>query len=112
MKLPKIQEKEQSFIKQIKNICVFAEGLISIEQLKDFNLESIKDKSEPSSKFSLTFAKSYIQRVDDLKMPDDYQPPKIQQFDDKYNPKQHKTYFIKTCNNARKYGDYLVKQFI
>ncbi|KAL0396149.1 UNVERIFIED_CONTAM: hypothetical protein Scaly_0063300 [Sesamum calycinum] len=41
-----------------------------------------------------------------------YQPPKFQQFDVKGNPKQHVAHFIETCNNARTYGDHLVKQFV
>ncbi|KAL0324741.1 UNVERIFIED_CONTAM: hypothetical protein Scaly_2441200 [Sesamum calycinum] len=45
-------------------------------------------------------------------MPMGYQPPKFQQFDGKGNSKQHVAYFIKTCNNARTYGDHLVKQFV
>ncbi|XP_073137360.1 uncharacterized protein [Henckelia pumila] len=45
-------------------------------------------------------------------MPTGYQPPKFQQFDGKGNPKQHVAHFIETCNNAGKYGDYLVKQFV
>ncbi|KAL0413541.1 UNVERIFIED_CONTAM: Transposon Tf2-12 polyprotein [Sesamum radiatum] len=45
-------------------------------------------------------------------MPTGYQPPKLQQFDGKGNPKQHIAHFIKTCNNAGTDGDHLVKQFV
>ncbi|KAK4400579.1 hypothetical protein Sango_1164000 [Sesamum angolense] len=45
-------------------------------------------------------------------MPMGYQPPKFQQFDCKGNPKQHVAHFVETCNNARTYGDHLVKQFV
>jgi len=45
-------------------------------------------------------------------MPKGYQPPKLQQFDGKGNPKQHIAHFIKTCNDAGTYGDYLVKEFV
>ncbi|KAL0394450.1 UNVERIFIED_CONTAM: hypothetical protein Slati_4411200 [Sesamum latifolium] len=45
-------------------------------------------------------------------MPMGYQPSKFQQFDGKGNPKQHMAHFIETCNNARTYGDHLVKQFV
>ena len=41
-----------------------------------------------------------------------YQPPKLQQFDGKGNSKQHIVHFIKTCNAAGTYGDYLVKEFV
>ncbi|KAL0346364.1 UNVERIFIED_CONTAM: hypothetical protein Scaly_1652400 [Sesamum calycinum] len=47
-----------------------------------------------------------------LKMSMVYQPPKFQQFDGKGNPKQHVAHFVETCNNARTYGDHLVKQFV
>ncbi|KAL0361041.1 UNVERIFIED_CONTAM: hypothetical protein Sradi_3788600 [Sesamum radiatum] len=45
-------------------------------------------------------------------MPTGYQPPKLQQFDGKGNPKQHIAHFIETCNNAGTDGDHLVKQFV
>ncbi|KAL0355653.1 UNVERIFIED_CONTAM: hypothetical protein Sradi_4012200 [Sesamum radiatum] len=45
-------------------------------------------------------------------MPTAYQPPKLQQFDGKGNPKQHIAHFIETCNNAGTDGDHLVKQFV
>ena len=45
-------------------------------------------------------------------MPKGYQPPKLQQFDGKGNPKRHIAHFIKTCNDAGTYGDHLVKEFI
>ncbi|KAG8390921.1 hypothetical protein BUALT_Bualt01G0133900 [Buddleja alternifolia] len=45
-------------------------------------------------------------------MPMGYQPPKLQQFDGKGNPKQHVAHFMETCNNAGTDGDLLVKQFV
>lgn len=41
-----------------------------------------------------------------------YHPPKLQQFDEKGNLKQHITHFVDTCNNAGTNGDLLVKQFV
>ena len=73
---------------------------------------TIKDKYDVSAKSSLTYAKPYTARIDSLKMPAGYQPPKFQQFDGKGNPKQHVAHFIETCNNAGTYGDYLAKQFV
>ncbi|XP_051117866.1 uncharacterized protein LOC127242389 [Andrographis paniculata] len=58
------------------------------------------------------YAKPYTSRIDALKMPLGYQPPKFQQFDGKGNPKQHVAHFMETCNNAGTYGDLLVKQFV
>ncbi|KAL0353407.1 UNVERIFIED_CONTAM: hypothetical protein Sangu_0922000 [Sesamum angustifolium] len=61
---------------------------------------------------SFTYSKPYTPRIDSLKMPMGYQPPKFQQFDGKGNPKHHVAHFVETCNNAGTYGDHLVKQFV
>ena len=45
-------------------------------------------------------------------MSEGYQPPKLQQFDDKGNPKQHIAHFIETSNAVGTYVDFLVKEFI
>jgi len=45
-------------------------------------------------------------------MPYGYQPPKLNQFDGKINPKQHVAHFIETCNNAGTSSGLLVKQFV
>ena len=45
-------------------------------------------------------------------MPQNYQPPKFQQFEGKGNPRQHVAHFVETCNNAGTYGDLMVKQFV
>uniref|UniRef100_M1D826 Uncharacterized protein n=1 Tax=Solanum tuberosum TaxID=4113 RepID=M1D826_SOLTU len=53
LKLPKVQDERESCVKQtkIKEIHIFVEGLIPIDQLKDFIIEAIEDKSESSSNF-------------------------------------------------------------
>ncbi|TYK00346.1 retrotransposon gag protein [Cucumis melo var. makuwa] len=58
------------------------------------------------------YSKPYTKRINDLRMPVGYQPPKFQQFDKKDNPKQHIAHFVKTCENAGSRGDQLVKQFV
>ena len=45
-------------------------------------------------------------------MPQNYQPPKFQQFEGKGNPRQHVAHFVETCNNADTYRDLMVKQFL
>ncbi|KAL0396317.1 UNVERIFIED_CONTAM: hypothetical protein Scaly_0080100 [Sesamum calycinum] len=51
-------------------------------------------------------------RIDSLKKPMGYQPPKFQQFDSKGNPEQHAAHFVEMCNNLRTDDDHLVKQFV
>ncbi|KAA0063891.1 ty3-gypsy retrotransposon protein [Cucumis melo var. makuwa] len=58
------------------------------------------------------YSKPYTKRIDNLKMPLGYQPPKFQQFDGKGNLKQHIAQFVETCENAGSRGDQLVRQYI
>ena len=114
LKVSKIQDEGESCVNQtnIKEILILDEGLIPIDQLKNFIIEAIKDKFESSSNFSHIYAKPYTQRIDNLKMSEGYQPFNLQQFDGKGNLKQHITHFIKTCNDVGTYGIYLVKEFV
>ncbi|GKU92218.1 hypothetical protein SLEP1_g5977 [Rubroshorea leprosula] len=65
-----------------------------------------------TSQSSLVYAKPYTRRIDNLSLPDGYQPPKFQKFNGKGNPRQHVAHFVETCNNASTYGDLMVKQFV
>ncbi|KAM2749861.1 hypothetical protein EV2_028717 [Malus domestica] len=74
---------------------------------------TIKAQYEGRSHTSLFYSKPYSKKIDALKMPRGYQPPKFMQFDGKGNPKQqHVAHFVETCNNAGTEGDYLAKQFV
>ncbi|KAM2293182.1 hypothetical protein EV2_028725 [Malus domestica] len=73
---------------------------------------TIKAQSEESSNTSGLYSKPYSKKIDALRMPRGYQPPKFMQFDGKGNPKQHIAHFVETCNNAGTEGDYLAKQFV
>ncbi|KAH6763350.1 hypothetical protein C2S52_020783 [Perilla frutescens var. hirtella] len=95
-----------------KGFQVSDNGFIQINQLKEFIERTIKSRFDGGSKSSSAYSKPYTQRIDDLKMPSGYQPPKFTQFDRKGNPRQHIAHFIETCNNVGTYGDYLVKQFV
>ena len=64
------------------------------------------------SQSMLMYSKPYTKRINNLRMPIGYQPPKFQSFDWKGNPKQHVAHFVETCNNAGIYGDLLVKHFV
>ncbi|KAK4380954.1 hypothetical protein Sango_3015300 [Sesamum angolense] len=98
--------------KYAKELQISSDGLIPVDQLKQFIEGTIRSNIEESSKSSITYSKPYTPRIDNLKMTMGYQPPKFQQFDGMGNPKQHVAHFVETCNNARTYGDHLVKQFV
>ncbi|KAM1237849.1 hypothetical protein ACFX2G_039529 [Malus domestica] len=83
-------------------------GSLSIQQLQEMIANTIKVQYEGSSHDSVLYSKPYSKKIDALKMPRGYQPPKFMQFDGKGNPKQHVAHFIETCNNAGTEGDYLV----
>ncbi|KAL0401721.1 UNVERIFIED_CONTAM: hypothetical protein Slati_4202000 [Sesamum latifolium] len=67
-------EREKSSTKELQ---VSSEGLISVDQLKEFIIGTIQNKLGGSSKLSMTYTKPYTQRVDNLKIPVGYQPPKF-----------------------------------
>jgi len=73
---------------------------------------AVKTQLGVGSQKSHLYTKAYTKRIDALRMPCGYQPPKLNQFDGNANPKQHIAHIIETCNNAGMEGDRLVKQFI
>ena len=77
-----------------KEILVSSDGMIPINQTKEFIMGTIKDKYEVATKSSLTYESPYTARIDNLKMSSGYQPPKFQQFDGKGSPKKHVAHFI------------------
>ncbi|KAL0439040.1 UNVERIFIED_CONTAM: hypothetical protein Slati_2387000 [Sesamum latifolium] len=98
--------------KSAKELQISSDGLIPVDQLREFIEGTIKSKIVGSAKSSLTYSKPYTPRIDSLKMPMGYRPSKFQQFDGKGDRKQHVAYFIETCNSAGTYGDHLVKQSV
>ncbi|KAL0410926.1 UNVERIFIED_CONTAM: hypothetical protein Slati_3682300 [Sesamum latifolium] len=58
-------EREKSSTKELQ---VFSEGLIPVDQLKEFIMGTIQNKLGGSSKSSMTYTKPYTQRIDNLKM--------------------------------------------
>ncbi|KAA0051517.1 ty3-gypsy retrotransposon protein [Cucumis melo var. makuwa] len=84
---------------------------LSVQQLQEMIANSIKTQyGRPAQTFSL-YSKLYTKRIDNLRMPNGYQPSKFQQFDGKGNPK-HVAHFIETCETVGMRGDLLVKQFV
>jgi hypothetical protein len=103
---------EDSAIEAARNICRITDGIFTTNQLKELIKEAIMDQVESSFQPLYSYVKPYIQRIDLLRMPPSYQPPKFQQFDGKGNPRQHIAHFVETCNNAGTNGDLMVKQFV
>ena len=87
-------------------------ALIYVQQLQDMITNTIRAQYEGYSTSSLIYSKPYTKSIDNIRMPNGYQPPKFLQFDGKGNPKQHVTHFVETCENAGTQGDLFVKQFV
>ena len=85
---------------------------ISVQQLQDMITNTIRAQYGGSSTSSLMYSKPYTKRIDNMRMPNGYQPPKFLQFDGKGNPKQHVAHFVETCENAGTQGGLFVKQFV
>ncbi|TYK07547.1 ty3-gypsy retrotransposon protein [Cucumis melo var. makuwa] len=62
---------------------------LSVQQLHDVIANSIRAQYGGPPQTSFMYSKPYTKRIDNLRMPFGYQPPKFQQFDGKGNPKQH-----------------------
>ena len=85
---------------------------IFVQQLQDLITNTIRAQYGGSSTSSLIYSKPYTKRIDNMRMPNGYQPPKFLQFKAKGNPKQHIAQFVETCENARTQGSLLVKKFV
>jgi len=103
---------KDSTIRAARNIRGISDGIFTTNQLKELIKEAITDQVESSIQPSYSYVKPYTQRIDLLKMPLSYHPPKFQQFDGKGNPRQHVAHFVETCNNAGTNDDLMVKQFV
>ena len=85
---------------------------ISVQQLQDMITNTIRAQYRGSSTSSLMYLKPYTKCIDNMRMPNRYQPPKFLQFDGKGNPKQHVAHFVETCENVGTQGGLFVKQFV
>ncbi|TYK15313.1 uncharacterized protein E5676_scaffold1706G00210 [Cucumis melo var. makuwa] len=69
---------------------------------------SIKAQYRGPLQTSFMYSKSYTKRIDNLRMPLWYQPPKFQQSDEKGNLEQHITHFVETfveiCTQGMHWG--------
>ncbi|KAH0726425.1 hypothetical protein KY290_002238 [Solanum tuberosum] len=78
---------------------------LSVQQLQDMITNTIRAQYSGTPQSSLFYSKPYTRQIDCLSMPTNYQPPKLQQFDVKGNPRQHIAHFVETCSNAGTHGD-------
>ncbi|KAL0440283.1 UNVERIFIED_CONTAM: hypothetical protein Slati_2511300 [Sesamum latifolium] len=95
-----------------KGIPVSINGFVSVEHVKNTVNEAIAKIYETRVQAFKSYVKPYTKRIQQLKMPENYQPPKFQQFNGHADPRQHIAHFVETCNNAGTDGDLLVKQFV
>ena len=56
---------------------------LSVQQLQDTITNTIQAQYRGSSTSSLIYSKPYMKRIDNMRMPNGYQPPKFLQFDGK-----------------------------
>ena len=84
---------------------------ISVQQLQDMITNTIQAQYGGSSTSSLICSKPYTKRIDNMRMPNGYLPPKFLQFNGKGNPKQHIAHFVENCENVGTQGGLFVKQF-
>ncbi|KAH7836316.1 hypothetical protein Vadar_034606 [Vaccinium darrowii] len=110
-KLMKKNQGQKTHLKELSDK-VSNNGLIPDDQLKEFIMGAIAEKDARSSHIFRSYTKPYTRRIEQLKMPKNYQPPKFLQFDGMGNPKQHVAHFVETCSSAGIDGDLLVKQFV
>ncbi|KAL0458724.1 UNVERIFIED_CONTAM: hypothetical protein Slati_0499600 [Sesamum latifolium] len=84
----------------------------SVEHVKNILNEVIEKTYETRGQAFKSYMKPYTKRIEQLRMPENYQPLKFQQFNGRGNPRQHIAHFVEICNNAGTDGDLLAKQFV
>ena len=85
---------------------------MSVEQIQNLIADAVTAHLGGDSHKAHLYKKPYTKRINALHMPQDYQPPKFNQFDGKGNPKQHIVRLVETCSDAGTEGNRLVKQFV
>ncbi|KAL0355550.1 UNVERIFIED_CONTAM: hypothetical protein Sradi_4001900 [Sesamum radiatum] len=92
-----------------KEISISTNGFVSVEHVKNTMKEVIAKSYETRVSAFKSYIKPYTKRIEQLRMPENYQPPKFQQSNGHGDPRQHIAHFVETCNNAGTDGDLLVK---
>ncbi|GKV22483.1 hypothetical protein SLEP1_g32351 [Rubroshorea leprosula] len=107
-----LENKEDSLRTSDRGKQVTMEESLEQQKQEQLNRTILQARQGGTSQSSLVYAKPYTRRIDNLSLPDGYQPPKFQMFSGKGNPRQHVAHFVETCNNAGTYRDLMVKQFV
>ncbi|KAL0373344.1 UNVERIFIED_CONTAM: hypothetical protein Sradi_3250100 [Sesamum radiatum] len=100
--------KEQDFSVECntnKGIPVSTNGFIGIKHVKNTVNEAIARTYETRVQTFKSYMKPYTRKIEQLRMPENYQPSKFQQFNGHGNPRQYIAHFVETCNNAGTDGD-------
>jgi len=84
-------------------------GSLFAEQIRSLIANAIKPQLGKGNRKTNLYTKSYTKRIDLLRMPHGYQPPKFNQFNGKGNLKQEIAHAVETCSNAGIEGSRLVK---
>ncbi|KAF9670410.1 hypothetical protein SADUNF_Sadunf13G0065300 [Salix dunnii] len=106
--LTSFQEKthkitRDSIIGTIRNALCIIDDIFTTNQLKELNKKAIIDQVESLGQPSYSYAKSYTQRVNLLKMHLSYH---------QRNLREHVAYFIETCNDIGTNGDIMKEESI
>ncbi|KAK4389618.1 hypothetical protein Sango_2298800 [Sesamum angolense] len=83
-----------------------------IKHVKNIVKEAIANAYGTRVQVFKSYMKPYTERIEQLKMPENYQPPNFQQFDGHGDPRQYIAHFVETCNNVVTDRDLLIKQFV
>ncbi|KAL0303086.1 UNVERIFIED_CONTAM: hypothetical protein Sradi_6176700 [Sesamum radiatum] len=95
-----------------QRIPISTNGFVSVEHVKHTMNEAIAKTYETRVQTFKSYVKPYTKRIEQFRMPENYQPSKFQQFNGHGDPRQYIAYFVERCNNAGTDGDLLVKQFV
>ncbi|KAL0303312.1 UNVERIFIED_CONTAM: hypothetical protein Sradi_6199300 [Sesamum radiatum] len=95
-----------------KGIPASTNGFVSVEHVKNTVNEAIANAYVLELNLSNLTIKPYTKRIEQLRVPENYQPQKFQQFNGHGDPRQHIVHFVETCNNVGTDGNLLVKQFV
>ncbi|KAL0386312.1 UNVERIFIED_CONTAM: hypothetical protein Sradi_3025500 [Sesamum radiatum] len=101
--------EEQDFLVECntsKGILVSTNEFVSVEHVKNTVNEAIVKTYKTRVQVFKSYMKPYTRRIEKLRMPENYQPPKFQQFNGHGDPRQHITHFVETCNNAGTDGSF------